>query len=108
MVGEGLMQIVAFGAQDVFLTGPPNITYFKFANYPQPKPNCLISVHHSIIPDTVPMELHQMIWTAYHTQVVVPELKKLIDDCSHGRKCESVKSHPDNSCWKRLIHYLKR
>ena len=29
MVGGGLMQLVAYGAQDVYLTGNPQITFFK-------------------------------------------------------------------------------
>ena len=28
-MGGGLLQLVAFGAQDVYLTGSPQITYFK-------------------------------------------------------------------------------
>ena len=28
-MGGGLMQLVAYGAQDVFLTGNPQITFFK-------------------------------------------------------------------------------
>ena len=28
-MGGGLMQLVAYGAQDVYLTGDPQITYFK-------------------------------------------------------------------------------
>ena len=28
-MGGGLMQLVAMGAQDVFLTGNPQITFFK-------------------------------------------------------------------------------
>ena len=29
MAGGGLMQLVAYGAQDVYLTGNPQITFFK-------------------------------------------------------------------------------
>ena len=29
MAGGGLMQLVAYGAQDVYLTGKPEITFFK-------------------------------------------------------------------------------
>ena len=29
MTGGGLMQLVAYGAQDVYLTGNPQITFFK-------------------------------------------------------------------------------
>ena len=28
-MGGGLMQLVAYGAQDVYLTGNPQITFFK-------------------------------------------------------------------------------
>ena len=28
-MGGGLMQLVAYGAQDVYLTGDPQITFFK-------------------------------------------------------------------------------
>ena len=28
-MGGGLMQLVAYGAQDVYLTGEPQITFFK-------------------------------------------------------------------------------
>jgi len=28
-MGGGLMQLVAYGAQDVFLTGNPQVTFFK-------------------------------------------------------------------------------
>jgi len=31
MAGGGLMQLVAYGAQDVYLTGNPQITFFKLA-----------------------------------------------------------------------------
>ena len=29
MAGGGLMQLVAYGAQDVYLSGKPEITFFK-------------------------------------------------------------------------------
>ena len=30
-MGGGLLQLVAYGAQDVYLTGNPQITFFKVA-----------------------------------------------------------------------------
>ena len=30
-MGGGIMQLIAYGAQDIYLTGNPQITFFKIA-----------------------------------------------------------------------------
>merc|ERR1711998_200358 len=53
-MGGGLMQLVAMGAQDVFLTGNPQITFFKvvYRRHTNFSKECIVQEFNGSIPST--------------------------------------------------------
>ena len=53
-MGSGLMQLVAMGAQDVFLTGNPQITFFKvvYKRHTNFSKECIVQEFNGSVPET--------------------------------------------------------